>query len=120
MSEAIKIDETTGLPELPEGHFWSVCDDYTTICVEIRKRRKRFGSKRVIKGHVYRIIDGDDGKIFGHAIFALDDRDLTPEAIQASAKRLLADWRKRDESILRYEENKKLLGAYPPKKLEVK
>ncbi|GAA1412063.1 hypothetical protein AUR04nite_00110 [Glutamicibacter uratoxydans] len=120
MSEAIKIDETTGLPELPEGHFWNVLEGHYNVGLEIRKHRKRFGSKVIISGVVRRIRDDGEEFYLSTAVDGVSDEDFTPEAIFYSAKLLLNEWRKRDATILRYEENKKLLGAYPPKKLEVK
>lgn len=109
---AVEIDSNTGLPELPEGHFWRVStDDCGEVKIAIRKHRKLWWSKRIIGGYVRH---GEDHR----HILSLSNEALTPAAIFATAEDCLEAWRERDAKRVRYETNRKLLGSYPPKKLE--
>ncbi|MEG2778200.1 MAG: hypothetical protein RR905_02810 [Aurantimicrobium sp.] len=115
----IVIDPATGLPELPEGHFWRVSQGDYCVRLEIRKHRKRFGTKLVIRGRVRSIRTEGEERYLSRAVGEISAEDFTPEAIFYSAHDVLAEWRTRDAAIHRYEKNKALLGDYPPKKLEV-
>lgn len=87
----MKIDENTGLPELPEGHFWRIKDSSPEyLRVQIRKRAW-IGSK-VMAWSVVR------------------KSNATPDEVLRTATLVLweikhgANWRN-------------CLGDYPPKKL---
>ncbi|WP_346921917.1 hypothetical protein [Glutamicibacter creatinolyticus] len=113
-------DPNTGLPELPEGHFWRLKEgEYCTVRLSIRKKRKHFGSKSIISMRVYHNWDGKNMEYRSPALVeGLADENLTPDAIRNTAEHLLEKWHTRDAGRLRYENNVKLMGDYPPKKLE--
>lgn len=117
------IDSTTGLPELPEGHFWRLLDDINFgLKLEIRKRRKRFGSKYIIDNRLYAYWDEFESgeRDRPQLVNYVSDKAFTPDAIRGTAEHLLGRWLERDAKILRYEANKRLLGDYPPLTLEGK
>jgi hypothetical protein len=93
----MNIDETTGLPELPEGYFWRIKKFIAPYArVEIR-RADKFFSTLIESGVLYRAETGDHKKIVDTAQFALKKWN---EYRGLSAR----------ESVY---------GDYPPKKLEV-
>lgn len=88
----VEIDETTGLPVLPDGDFWRVVQ-FTRSGLQLQRRRQRlFGSRTV-----------------GEGLIHLDHREFgTPE------EQILKVARK----IMLTADGSGLLGDYPPKRLQ--
>lgn len=117
----MKIDERTGLPELPKGYFWSVSEDEYTSHAQLAIR-KRFGiiswtvTSSGIQAPFRRNSPYKDGRPIVGVPLLIDQVD--DAALQYSAKRLYRTWR--DELDLRAEREaarKKYVGDYPPKTL---
>jgi hypothetical protein len=90
----LKIDENTGLPELPEGHFWRVLVRY---------------------GVHYRIQIREEVKILGFKLGSCEVGEqvmleLTPNETSRRARELY-------HKIYMGKDQKSLLGDYPPKSL---
>lgn len=120
-----EIDETTNLPVVPEGYFWSVnlywgsYDRIPSVTVSLRKHR-RFGSKLVSSLDDYLAVQDTNNTAYVELIRLLPG--AYPNAIQKLAEKVL----KKNEKQLRDEAyydsfsaaKKKLSGEYPPKRLE--
>lgn len=115
----MKIDERTGLPELPKGYFWRVFEDehlgYAHLAI-----RKRYG---IISWTVMSsVIQGPfrpssvDATYMGGVHLSINQVD--DAALQYSAKRLYRTWKdKLDLLAEREAARKKYVGDYPPKTL---
>jgi hypothetical protein len=91
----VTIDKNTGLPELPEGHFWRIVDRHETIYpVKLQLRRKTW---------------------YGSTVVATDISGSHPEYVLATAESLFSLVEARLSQKARV---KALVGDYPPKKLE--
>lgn len=94
----LEIDDATGLPALPEGHFWRVrkaflASEYTEVQI---RQRGRIGSRRVV------YVTTETALLTGH-------EHLLRIAAQAA-------WRFRKSLPLK--PDLELFGDYPPKKLK--
>jgi hypothetical protein len=92
------IDDATGLPAIPENHFWRV----TRVAfgfweVQLRERRKFWFSKKL-----------------GSRIREVTETPIHEKWILDGAAHALSNYYKRDTRG----SNRSLLGDYPPKKLE--
>ena len=92
-----EIDETTGLPELPEGEFWRVTDGYDNKYHYVQLRKK---GKFLWFNVSYKITD--------ELIFS----GLSQESILEASYRII-------RRIEDNENNQHLIGNYPPNSLEV-
>lgn len=106
----MKIDERTGLPELPKGYFWRVFEEeyygYAHLAI-----RKRYGiiSWTVMSSVIQTTYAGG---------VHLSINQVDDAALQSSAKRLYRMWRdKLDLLAEREAARKKYVGDYPPKTL---
>lgn len=89
-----KIDDRTGLPELPKGYFWRVTRGFCSEYVEVQiRKRVLFVFSRTVTYSTQNKARLNPYSLRSTAIHAL--RDFNPES----------DW-------------KKYVGDYPPKKLE--
>lgn len=95
------MNEETGLPELPDDHFWRVTTDidrYNRPILVLQLRRKRFiGSALVLEDTL-----GRTNEKFNDA------------SIKFKAEYILAKW---EEHKARWENHNYYLGDYPPKSL---
>ena len=98
----MNIDTNTGLPELPEGHFWRVTTGFEGMEVQWRKPTW-YGSKVVGSTEIDQTSAG---------VRIRYSQEITPEDVLHNAKYVY----KQQE---RYQKNRNLLGDYPPKKLYV-
>lgn len=116
-----EFDDTTNLPVVPEGYFWSVnlywgsYDSFPSVTVSLRKRRK-FGSK---------LISQTDGVLAtreaNNQLVRVAPENY-PAGIQEFAEKVLKKNEKRLQDEAYYDSfsaaKKKLSGEYPPKRLE--
>lgn len=97
----MEIDEQTGLPKVPEGHFWRVkfsSDSwYPELIVQLRRKRS-IGSKYVF---------GGAKNVQGYA------KSVTPEMVLEGATEVYENWQKHLSAV-------PLFGDYPPLKLPKK
>lgn len=92
----MNIDETTGLPELPEGYFWRIKKDiYPFAQVQIRKQGRFFSYKKY-SSPLYRS--------------SLE----YPRAIVKTAEYAIESWQRQNKIL----GDNDVYGDYPPKKLE--
>ena len=117
-----EFDDTTNLPVVPEGYFWSVYlywgsyDNFPSVRVMLRKRRK-FGSK---------VIASTDGVLAYREDKVKPLIRLSPDeyakGIQEFAETVLSKNEKQLQDAAYYDSfraaQKKLSGDYPPKRLE--
>lgn len=130
------IDETTGLPTLPEGHFWEVqkSGDKVSLDINVRyyelvQKKKKFlwfyihyGEKTervprittIIWDHIQTKRDGVTAFDPSQKINRMADirpGELTAEILFEAAVNLKKEWELRDAAS-------SLFGQYPPNKLE--
>lgn len=121
-----EFDDTTNLPVVPEGYFWSVrvywgdYDSYPSATVSLRKRR-RFGSKLVAYRDEYLAVqDPNKDERFVDLIRLLPA--AYPKTIKEIAERVMQKNEKQLRDAAYYDSfsaaKKKLSGEYPPKRLE--
>lgn len=96
----MSIDTNTGLPELPEGHFWRVTSGVDGMEVQWRKPTW-YGSK---------VVGSTEIDVNSEGVSICYNQAITPEDVLYNAKYVY----KQQE---RYQKNRNLLGDYPPKKL---
>lgn len=115
------MDELTGLPELPEDHYWKVSEtDFSYpfhSTYDDRKERKfsvgiwaRFKVKSMVRKHWWSRLE-EEWAEHTNPIRTGYMPELTAEAIREKAEQVLAQW-EADKA------KHALLGDYPPKKLE--
>lgn len=104
----MKIDPTTGLPELPEGYFWKVSRTENPyglseepVFVELM-RTSTFDGVLVLYRRVTRFTPFEE---------YVDFRDLKPRHIRSTAKSVYRAWK-------RLQRSEELLGDYPPNSLQ--
>jgi hypothetical protein len=91
-----ELDDATGLPVLPAGQFWRVSKSVGSSYVDVQRREKRrWGSRPVGKQH------------------PVQKNEATPEEILEAAEYIL--WKEVQSPDADY---RKVLGDYPPKRLE--
>lgn len=88
-----EIDESTGLPELPEGYFWRVTPGSGSRYVYLQMRKRRWLGSKLIDDSILR------------------KSEITVELVQRRATKILLDFNPDSDY-------KKFVGDYPPKKLE--
>lgn len=93
-----KIDPATGLPELPEGYFWRIKKDSAGTRTHLMKKRA-FGISTSV-----------------HSRYIFPRYYPTArEAMRGTAQKVLDEsWEKVREQVIL----SKLVGGYPPKRLE--
>ena len=100
-----KYAPETGLPELPEGHFWRLAPEGYGRGVEVEIRRKRLGLRAlsVLVAH---------GTIYGTGAFAtsIPYERVEVEDVRRTAERVLETWASRSRG-------RSIFGDYPPKSL---
>lgn len=126
----IKIDEVTGLPELPKDHFWRVnpnaIDVYRRLPdTDFQKYRRHFTDRDnwgVKSEYVSEIRTSFFGlnktqyvKFVNRRIFIAGDSYGGDSVTRANLLERAINIRK---EMLEYEENQKIMGEYPPKKFE--
>lgn len=118
------IDETMGLPELPDGQRWYVCYGYRgDYMVELQcwakeqrtlhPRRWSWREMRIVTPETIRPAHWQGG-FYRQKVVDVNGnpaRHLTNENIIAAARLVQSDIENRDRTF-------SLLGAYPPKTLE--
>lgn len=106
----MKIDKTTGLPEVPEGHFWRIHQDGTWgyLCLCLKERQPRWYNKN-------RAVTVDS-RWLDHG--ALDESDDPKSYIRAEAVKLLEGVEANLKRAKRRKAIADLLGDYPPKSLD--
>lgn len=91
-----ELDDATGLPVLPAGQFWRVSYSRAGNSVDVQRREKRRWGSRPVGRH--------------HSVLK---NEATPEEILGVAEYIL--WKEVRSPDPDY---RKVLGDYPPKKLE--
>lgn len=89
----MKIDENTGLPELPEGYFWRVKSDIAGTKVHLMRKRKYLPGVSVGSTYIY-----------------LSPARTTQRAIELAASDVL-------DALSEKEVLRPFKGDYPPKML---
>lgn len=90
------MDDSTGLPALPEGQFWRVSQSMASTYVDVIRRQKTwYGSRKVGESH------------------PVTKSEATPKEVRAAAMYILWKEKKAPDA-----DRRKVLGDYPPKKLE--
>lgn len=128
------IDPLTGLPELPEGYFWQVShpliydypgfrslkSDRSRLRVSLRKTReskkvtKEFRGKNWFTRVLFaweKVEQETEGEVTD-ILFSRDCKGVHPQAILNAANVIMKEWRKEQETA-------KLVGVYPPKRLDL-
>lgn len=91
-----ELDDATGLPVLPAGQFWRVSKSAASPYVDVQRWKKRRWGSRPVGNH--------------HPV---QKNEATPEKILGAAEYIL--WKEAQGPDPDY---RKVLGDYPPKKLE--
>lgn len=117
---AAKIDEATGLPELPENHFWRIGDSCVSIMerippggeIEAAESRIRIASKSNLVWTKHYGKWNFDSYFRPQYVAAPDP--ITRENILERCTETLLEWQ---QEIREWAKQKEIKGDYPPKKI---